>query len=108
MVAQALMARRRQFYTSLAQTHFQRGQPLPQQFTGTNTPGYDPNNSPWNRLPVSNELGKLRVNGKDLEIYQLFSLVMGQGGGLAKVLPFHVPALLGFVSLTHVRIDDGE
>ncbi|KZV63284.1 hypothetical protein PENSPDRAFT_691766 [Peniophora sp. CONT] len=100
MVAQALMARRRQFYTSLAQTHFQRGQPLPQQFTGTNTPGYDPNNSPWNRLPVSNELGKLRVNGKDLEIYQLFSLVMGQGGGLAKMTENNSwPKLLGFLDL---------
>ncbi|VDC01818.1 unnamed protein product [Peniophora sp. CBMAI 1063] len=77
---QAIIARRRQFIHSLAQAHFQRGQPLPHQFTSINTPGYDPATSSWNRLPLGSEPGKLRVNGRDIDIFQIFHMVMQRGG----------------------------
>ena len=89
---QALIARRRQFIHSLAQAHFQRGQPLPQQFTSINTPGYDPATSPWNRLPLSTEPGKLRVNGRDIDVFQIFHIFM-QRGGAHKVASLSSPAI---------------
>ena len=82
---QAHIARRRQFFTSLAQAHFARGQPLPQQFTGLNTPGFDPSSSPWNRLPLGNDVGKLRINGRDVDLFALFGIIV-HNKGCAKVL----------------------
>ena len=92
---QAHLARRRQFFTSLAQAHYQRGHPLPPQFTGLNAPGYDSSNSPWSRLPLGSEWGKLRVNGKDIDVMQLFSFVMGKGG-VKKVSSVSYTRILGY------------
>ena len=74
--------RKRSFLLGLANIMVHRNSPLPPVLTGLQTPTYDPTNSPWRTLEVSNtELGVIRLAGKDVDLYKLWALVLQAGGG---------------------------
>nr|VWO96783.1 ARID domain-containing protein [Ganoderma boninense] len=77
--------RKRSWLTGLANLMAQRGMPLPPQLTGVPfPPNYDPANMPWKSLEVSStDLGFIRLAGKDIDLYRLWGLVTGNGGGQA-------------------------
>lgn len=57
--------------------------PLPPNLTGVPYPnGYDPSNSPWKNLEVStNDIGAIRLAGRDLDLFKLWGTVFQNGGG---------------------------
>ncbi|KZV67598.1 hypothetical protein PENSPDRAFT_687936, partial [Peniophora sp. CONT] len=93
-------AQRYQFHAVLAQAHSKRGQPLPSQFTGFHAPGYDSSTSIWRDLPLGEEVGKLRVSGKELDVFGFFGALIGPGGDLSNVPELERwPELLAFLGL---------
>ncbi len=86
--------RKRSWLNGLANLMAQRGMPLPPQLTGVPfPPNYDPANMPWKSLEVSpTDLGFIRLAGKDIDLYRLWGLVTGNGGGQLVRL-YHLYAL---------------
>lgn len=85
--------RKRSWLTGLANLMAQRGTPLPPQLTGVPfPPNYDPANMPWKSLEVSpTDLGFIRLAGTDIDLYKLWGLVTGNGGG--QLVRIHVCVL---------------
>ncbi|KAI0778073.1 hypothetical protein BD413DRAFT_466303 [Trametes elegans] len=83
---QALLQRKRSWLAGLANLMIQRGTPLPPQLTGVPLPpGYNPANMPWRTLDVNpDEIGIVRLVGKDVDLFRLWSIVL-QGGGCQRV-----------------------
>ncbi|KAL4243558.1 hypothetical protein ABKN59_001121 [Abortiporus biennis] len=74
--------RKRSFLNGMANIMMQRRMPLPPALTGMQTPGYDPNTSPWRSLEINpTELGTIRIAGRDVDLYKLWALVLQVGGG---------------------------
>ena len=76
---QAQLRARAQFYNTLASLMNMRGTPLPPSITGVQGP-YDPMTSTWKTLELSSEPGGVRLSGRDIDLYRLFSTVMSAGG----------------------------
>lgn len=73
------------FLMSLANVMAQRGSPLPPPLTGVAYPaGYDVSKSPFTSLDIPQE-GIVRIAGRDVDLFKLWSTVVQQGGGCAKV-----------------------
>lgn len=83
MQQQSHHQRKRSFLNGMANLMLQRGLPLPPNLTGIPYPqGYDPSNSPWRSLDVNtNDLGTVRLAGKDVDLFKLWALVQQLGGG---------------------------
>lgn len=81
---QQMAQKRRQFLHGLATVMNQRNSPLPPNLSGVPYPhGYDPTNSPWKMLDISPaDHGLIRVAGKDVDLYKLWSVVFSNGGGM--------------------------
>ncbi|KAI0361749.1 hypothetical protein OH77DRAFT_1492728 [Trametes cingulata] len=75
--------RKRNWLNGLATLMVQRGNPLPPQLTGVPfPPNYDPANMPWKSLEVSpTDLGVVRLAGKDVDLFKLWTLIIQSGGG---------------------------
>ncbi|EIW64780.1 uncharacterized protein TRAVEDRAFT_33530 [Trametes versicolor FP-101664 SS1] len=75
--------RKRNWLNGLATLMVQRGTPLPPMLTGVPFPSnYDPANMPWKSLEVStNDIGVVRLAGKDVDLYKLWGLILQAGGG---------------------------
>lgn len=76
---QAARSRRDEFYKFLSNVMNARGTPLPPSITGLPSP-YDPMNTRWASLEPSSEPGGFKFNGKDIELFKLWHLVMPNGG----------------------------
>ncbi|KAH8100630.1 hypothetical protein BXZ70DRAFT_938118 [Cristinia sonorae] len=76
-------SRKRSFLNGMASIMLQRSAPLPPALTGIPyPPGYDPSTSPWRSLDVSpNEVGIVRLAGKDIDLFKLWALALQLGGG---------------------------
>ncbi|TFK57342.1 hypothetical protein OE88DRAFT_1651014 [Heliocybe sulcata] len=73
--------KRRNFLNSLAQVHQARNAPLPPNLTGVPSATYDPTSSPWKALDISQtDAGVIRVAGKEVDLFRLWTLVNGAGG----------------------------
>ena len=79
---QSQQQRKRQFLTGLANVMLQRNTPLPPQLTNVPyPPNYDPSTSPWRNLEVSHQdLGVVRLAGKDIDLFRLWAVVQAAGG----------------------------
>ncbi|KAI0374281.1 hypothetical protein BV20DRAFT_935514 [Pilatotrama ljubarskyi] len=75
--------RKRNWLNGLATLMVQRGTPLPPQLTGVPfPPNYDPANMPWKSLEVSpTDIGVVRLAGKDVDLFKLWTLIIQSGGG---------------------------
>ncbi|KZT30349.1 hypothetical protein NEOLEDRAFT_1082167 [Neolentinus lepideus HHB14362 ss-1] len=81
MLQQQQQAKRRNFLVSLAQVHNHRNAPLPPTLTGIPSATYDPTTSPWKALDISqSDAGLIRVAGKEVDLFRLWTLVNGAGG----------------------------
>ncbi|THH34111.1 hypothetical protein EUX98_g10 [Antrodiella citrinella] len=83
LMQQSHHQRKRSFLNGISSLMMQRAAPLPPALTGIPYPqGYDPTNSPWRSLDVSNnDLGMVRLAGKDIDLFKLWALVLQLGGG---------------------------
>ncbi|KIK71140.1 hypothetical protein GYMLUDRAFT_235505 [Collybiopsis luxurians FD-317 M1] len=68
------------FTASLASLFAKRNQPLPPALTGVPTPNYDPISSPFKDIQTGSEPGIFKIAGKDLHLFQLWSVVWQRGG----------------------------
>ncbi|KAI0068272.1 hypothetical protein BV25DRAFT_550686 [Artomyces pyxidatus] len=76
--------KQRQFLHGLHTVHAARRTPLPPALTGFPYPaGYDPHQSKWAHIEPA-DVGALRIAGRDVDLFKLWSIVSSQGGG-AKV-----------------------
>ncbi|THH20009.1 hypothetical protein EW146_g1270 [Bondarzewia mesenterica] len=80
---QAYRQKQRQFLSSLAALHASRNTPLPPTLTGVPTPTFDPQNNHWSQIePSATELGCIRLAGKDVDLFKLWTTVYPAGGGV--------------------------
>lgn len=77
--AQVTRSRRDEFYRFLTNVMNARGTPLPPFVTGLPSP-FDPMQSRWGSLEPSSEPGGFKLNGKDVDLFKLWHLVMSNGG----------------------------
>lgn len=77
--AQVTRSRRDEFYRFLTNVMNARGTPLPPFVTGIQAP-FDPMQSRWGSLEPSSEPGGFKLNGKDVDLFKLWHLVMANGG----------------------------
>ena len=86
----AVARARSNFFQGLAHVMNNRGTPLPTQLTGVPST-YDPTTSLWKFLDLGTEAGIIRMGGKDLDLYQLWTIVLAAGGGLkARCIPSYL------------------
>lgn len=90
--------KKRSFLSGVANVMLQRNVPLPPSLTGTPYPAnYDPNTSPWKSLDVA-EIGVVRLAGKEVDLFRLWSYVL-QAGGSTKVCYFPL-RLIPYIQLS--------
>lgn len=96
--AATVKQRQRNFLNGLTTVMAARGTPLPPTLTGIPNPDFNPQNSPWKTLEVSNEVGAFRLGGKDVDLFKLWGLVFQAGGhDKVRVMPrwiFYCPNAL--------------
>lgn len=85
MQQELVRQRKRSWLQGLATLMAQRLMPLPPQLTGVPfPPNYNPLDMPWKSLEVSHtDLGVIRLAGKDVDLFRLWGIVLGYGGGQA-------------------------
>ncbi|EPQ60847.1 hypothetical protein GLOTRDRAFT_118924 [Gloeophyllum trabeum ATCC 11539] len=109
MLQQQQQQKRRNFLQSLAHVHNVRNAPLPPALTGIPSANYDPSTSPWKALDISsNDVGVIRVAGRDVDLFRLWTAVNGAGGAqkVSSFIPYplHGPSsvclMVSFTKLT--------
>lgn len=84
--ARATQLRQQQFLNGLHNLMAKRNTPLPPFLTGVPVPTYDPARSPWAAIEPGSEIGSFKLADKDVNLFKLWSLVFGHGGGQAVCL----------------------
>ncbi|ETW86899.1 hypothetical protein HETIRDRAFT_377546 [Heterobasidion irregulare TC 32-1] len=78
----AYRSKHRQFLASLAGIHAARNTPLPPALTGIPNPAFDPLLSSWTLLdPSPTEPGSIRLAGRLVDLFKLWTTVHTAGGG---------------------------
>lgn len=68
------------FIVSVASLFAKRNQPLPPSLTGVAAPNYDPSTSPFKDIEPGSEPGFFKLSGKDINMFQLWSMIWQRGG----------------------------
>ncbi|TFK30589.1 hypothetical protein FA15DRAFT_607990 [Coprinopsis marcescibilis] len=77
----AQQQRQQGFLLGLHNLMVKLGQPLPPALTGIPAPNYNPSTSPWSHIEPGSEVGSLKLAGKDVNLFRLWSAVFQSGGG---------------------------
>lgn len=83
-MAEVMRQRKRGFLNGLANVMMQRNTPLPPALTGVPLPAtFDPAAIPWKSLEINpNDVGIIKLAGKDIDLYKLWAMVFQAGGGV--------------------------